>query len=69
MKVKITNKTGMRLRYKDVKFEPRESKELEIDSIQEHEYFDIEKLDKHYFQKVINSFFINSLSPFYTIYR
>ena len=46
MKYKIENLTGMRLRYKNIKFEPKETKILELDSIQEHEYFNIEKLEK-----------------------
>ena len=45
MKHKITNKTGMRLRYKEIVFEPKETKVLELDSIYEHEYFAIEKLE------------------------
>ena len=46
MKTRITNKTGMRLRYKDVKFEANESKVLDLEEVYEHEYFKIEKLEK-----------------------
>ena len=46
MKVKITNKTGMRLRYSKIKFEPNESKILDLENPYEHEYFKIEKLEK-----------------------
>jgi len=46
MKYKITNKTGMRLRYKEIVFESHETKVLELDSFQEHEYFAIEKLNQ-----------------------
>ncbi len=45
MKYKITNKTGMRLRYAEIKFEPKESKILELENTHEHEYFTIKKLD------------------------
>jgi hypothetical protein len=44
-KFSITNKTGMRLRYLDIKFEPNETKILDLDSTHEHEYFNIEKLE------------------------
>ena len=44
MKYKVTNKTGMRVGYKKIDFEPNETKVLELDSIYEHEYFAIEKL-------------------------
>ncbi len=48
MKYKITNKTGMRLRYAKIKFEAKESKVLDLDlnSVYEHEYFTVEKLEK-----------------------
>ena len=46
MRVKITNKTGMRLRYKDIKFEANESKILDLESIYEHMYFKVEKVVK-----------------------
>lgn len=49
---KITNKTGMRLRYAGVKFEPKESKVLDLDSAYEHEYFDIKKLNKKHSKKL-----------------
>lgn len=45
-KFKVTNKTGMRLRYSNVKFEANESKILELEFAHEHEYFKIEKLEK-----------------------
>lgn len=45
MKYKITNKTGMRLRYMDVEFEPKESKVLELESTHEHEYFTVKKFN------------------------
>lgn len=46
MKAKITNKTGMRLRYANIKFEPNETKILELESTYEHEYFLVEKIEK-----------------------
>lgn len=46
MKYKITNKTGMRLRYAGIKFEAKESKILDLEKPYEHEYFKIEKLQK-----------------------
>ena len=45
MKYKITNKTGMRLRYAKIKFESKESKILELDSAYEHEYFTVKKIN------------------------
>jgi len=44
-KFKITNNTGMRLRYAKVKFEPNETKVLDLDSAYKHEYFEVEKLE------------------------
>jgi len=46
MKYKITNLTGMRLRYANIKFEPNETKILELDSTYEHEYFLVEEIEK-----------------------
>jgi len=46
MKYKITNKTGMRLRYSGIKFEPRETKIVDSESTYEHKYFKVEKLKK-----------------------
>lgn len=46
MKYRIKNLTGMRLRYLGIKFEPNESKVLDLDTPSEHEYFKIEKLRK-----------------------
>ena len=47
MKYKITNKTGMRLRYNGEEFEPNESKVLKLDVAHSHEYFLIEKIENH----------------------
>ncbi len=46
MKYKITNKTGMRVSYAKIKFVPKETKILDLDSIYEHEYFIVEKLEE-----------------------
>ena len=46
-KYKITNKTGMRVSYAKIKFEPKETKVLELESnrVYEHEYFSVEKIE------------------------
>ena len=46
MKYKVTNKTGMLVSYAKIKFVPKETKILELESIYEHEYFTIEKVEK-----------------------
>ena len=46
MKYKITNKTGMKVKYAKVPFAPKETKILDLESTYEHEYFIVEKLEK-----------------------
>jgi len=46
MKYRITNKTGMRVSYKKIPFEPNETKILELESTYEHEYFLVEEIEK-----------------------
>lgn len=45
MKYKITNLTGMKLRYNEFRFEPNETKILDLEKEPKHEYFKVEKLD------------------------
>ena len=46
MKYKIKNKTGAHIKYAKIIFKPFEEKILDLDSVYEHESFNIEELEK-----------------------